>query len=134
MNDQADTAAVADDIDVQESPASSMTEALAAQGFAVVDGYPANHRLRAEALVADGKEEDPAGHVSRELIADTADRLKRETADAADGHPDLMKKTRPELVTLAAEVGAVHESDANKATIVRAIIEKSGTAAASQEG
>lgn len=43
---------------------------------------PANHRLRAEALVAAGKEKDPDGIIGEELIADTKERLAAEAADA----------------------------------------------------
>jgi hypothetical protein len=45
-------------------------------------GLPHNHRLRAEALVAKGKAEDPDGIISPELIADTKERLAREKAPA----------------------------------------------------
>lgn len=44
-------------------------------GVALYDEFPANHRLRAEALVAAGKDKDPAGLITPELIADTAKRL-----------------------------------------------------------
>ena len=44
---------------------------------------PANHRLRAEALVAAGRKTDPDGIIGKRLIADTADRLKAEAAAAA---------------------------------------------------
>lgn len=43
-------------------------------------GYPHNHRLRAEAFVADGIETDPDGLISDELIADTRARLEAEAA------------------------------------------------------
>jgi hypothetical protein len=46
-------------------------------------GLPANHRLRAEVLVAAGKAEDPDGIITEELIADTAARLNAEKAAAA---------------------------------------------------
>lgn len=38
---------------------------------------PINHRLRAERLALDGKDEDPGGIISPELIADASDRLDR---------------------------------------------------------
>lgn len=47
-------------------------------------GLPANHRLRAEALVARGARSDPDGIISKELIADTAKRLQAEKAEAAE--------------------------------------------------
>jgi hypothetical protein len=46
-------------------------------------GLPINHRLRAETLVEQGKDEDPAGEVSAELLANTKERLDRQAvADA----------------------------------------------------
>jgi hypothetical protein len=42
------------------------------------DGLPVNHRLRAERLADDGKDEDPGGVIAPELIADAADRLAAE--------------------------------------------------------
>jgi hypothetical protein len=45
---------------------------------------PANHRLRAEALVALGKKTDPDGMIGDELIADTSKRLKAETRASQD--------------------------------------------------
>ena len=45
-------------------------------GVAMEAGLPANHRLRAEALVANGKTEDPGGIISKALIADTKERIK----------------------------------------------------------
>lgn len=42
------------------------------------DGLPVNHRLRAEALVDAGKDEDPGGMISPELIENTRERLEGE--------------------------------------------------------
>lgn len=39
------------------------------------DGLPVNHRLRSERLALDGKETDPGGVVSDELIAESGKRL-----------------------------------------------------------
>ena len=58
--------------DEQQPP--KVTEA----GVAIYGEYPANHRLRAEALAADGKDEDPDGIVAPELIADAGKRMKAE--------------------------------------------------------
>lgn len=41
------------------------------------DDLPVNHRLRAERLALDGKDSDPGGVVSNDLIADAGERLDR---------------------------------------------------------
>lgn len=49
-------------------------------GIALEGDYPHNHRLRAEALAKEGKDEDPGGIISKEIIAATAERLALEEA------------------------------------------------------
>ena len=55
-------------------------------------GLPANHRLRAEALAAEGKRKDPDGLISDQLIADTAARLKGSAASNADDAANTQSK------------------------------------------
>lgn len=62
-------------------------------GVALDGDYPLNHRLRAEALAAEGKSEDPGGLVSPELIADAGERMER--AKAAEDDP--LNGTVPEV-------------------------------------
>lgn len=62
---------------------------------------PANHRLRAEALVALGKHEDPDGIITDELIADTKARLKAEAAALAPADIPLAKQTKKQLAATA---------------------------------
>jgi len=83
--------------------------------------YPANHRLRAEAMARAGVVKDEDGHISDELIASTKDRLAREDAENDASKPS-MGWTRERLVELAARTpGATHEGDANKRAILDAI-------------
>jgi len=108
----------------------AFTAELAAQGFAIDGGYPANHRLRAEALVADGKDADPDGIVTPELIASTGERVKAEAAEAetreraaadAEAAAPNLKWSEKRLRDEAARRGVTVESDANKAAILAAI-------------
>lgn len=105
----------------------SFTAELAAQGFAIVDGYPANNRLRAEALAKAGKAEDPSGQITPELIAATGERLAAEEADRDAAERDAarntptMKWTEDRLRKHAADLGLAVEGDANKAAILAAI-------------
>lgn len=61
----------------------------AADGIALAGAsqLPANHRLRAEALVAAGKRKDPDGLIPDELIADTAKRLAAEAGETEQAPP-----------------------------------------------
>lgn len=45
-------------------------------GIALDGDYPVNHRLRAERLAEEGKDSDPGGVISDELIAATKERLE----------------------------------------------------------
>lgn len=102
----------------------SATEALADQGFAVLDDLPANHRLRAETLARNGATADPANHISPEAIQDAKDRLAAEAEDAAARAAALvpsMSWTKPALLAEAERRTVVIESDANKAAILAAI-------------
>ena len=107
------------------------------EGFPLDEhGLPFNLRLRAEALVAAGKDGDPGERVTPELIAMTADRLEREKAAEEEARaareaarPSVnMSMSRDELVAVADDIQAknglsapLYESDANKATIIGAI-------------
>lgn len=104
------------------------TAALAERGFGIVDSLPANHRLRAEALVGAGKDEDPHGHVSRELIADTKDRLEREAAAAkeadeaaARASSQLGRMKVDDLRKIATDESIEIPADADKPAIVDTI-------------
>jgi len=104
------------------------------EGFALIvtenGTYPANHRLRAEAMARDGVTTDADGMISDELIASTKDRLAREDAEAKANTPS-MDWTRDRLVEFAARTpGAFHETDANKRAILDAI--NAATAAPSE--
>lgn len=112
--------------------------AMTPEGVALDGGYPANLRLRAEALVADGKAEDPLGHVTPEFIAATAERLEAEAKDAAErarqaeaGKPSL-SWTKADLAAEAVRLGVPVEGDANKAAILAAI--EGAASASSSEG
>ena len=48
---------------------------------------PHNHRLRAEVLAKRGSKVDPDGLITPELIADTADRLAKESAAEKPAKP-----------------------------------------------
>lgn len=121
----------------EPTPAEAAQAAYAAVGINTETGvafdgdYPANARLRAEALAADGKASDPTGIVSDELIAATADRVASEKAEAEANTPSL-KWTRDDLAAEAARLGVTHETDANKAAILAAIT--AAPAAPTQEG
>lgn len=60
-----------------------------ASGVALVNGYPLNRRLRAEALSAAGKTDDPDGLVTSGDIAAAGVRLKAETPSLAMPKADL---------------------------------------------
>lgn len=119
----------------EQAPAVALdpfTAELAGHGFAIADGYPANHRLRAEALAKAGKDADPAGHITSDLIAATKDRLEAEAADAKaaeaaenDAATAEARRLRSmkvdDLRQLAANEQVAVEGDANKSTIVDAI-------------
>jgi len=78
-----------------EEAASVETEAPRTDeaGVAMDGDYPANHRLRAEALAADNKVEDPDNIVSPELIADAADRVEAEEKARKDAETDAARNT-----------------------------------------
>lgn len=92
-------------------------------GVAMHGEYPLNSRLRAEALAGDGKGEDPDKLVTPELIADAADRLAREKAEAdkaAKAAPS-MKWTEKALRDEADRLGVAVTADNDKADILAAI-------------
>lgn len=62
-------------------------------GVALVGDYPANHRLRAEALATAKLDKDPDGLITDDLIADAAKRLDviKETSPLAGSVKDLGK-------------------------------------------
>lgn len=73
-------------------------------GVALDGDYPHNHRLRAEALAADGKTSDPDGLVSDELIADAGERVRRiEEAEAEARRLD--NRSKADLEEIAAREG-----------------------------
>jgi len=89
-------------------------------GVAMDGDYPANIRLRAEALARDGKTSDPDGLIGDELIADAARRVKHDDADAraaANATPSL-DWTKAKLIAHAEGLGLTIESDANKDAIL----------------
>jgi hypothetical protein len=112
---------------VSTSELDPMTADLAARGFGVVDNYPANHRLRAEALFADGQTVDPANHVTPEFIAETGERVTAERAEAERAEKAARVEapkigwTRDRLVAAANDVGIVVDVDMDKAAILAAI-------------
>lgn len=65
---------------VREDPEETAIPATDKNGVALdaPGGLPINHRLRAEALVAQGLSTDEAGIIADDLIADTAERLANE--------------------------------------------------------
>ena len=97
-------------------------------GIAMAGNYPLNHRLRAEALVADGKETDPDKMVDDATIADTKARLQAEQdeakakaeADAAASR-ELHAMKKDDLISTAEQEGVQHDPSAPKADIVQAI-------------
>lgn len=104
----------------QPEPLDSVTTALEAQGFPVLDRYPANHRLRAEALAQEGVEADPANHITPEAIADAKARLDAEAKDAAE-HTPSANWTKAQLVDHATSAGVDVDASATKADILNAI-------------
>lgn len=106
----------------------AFTSDLAARGFGIVDNFPANHRLRAEALVGAGLAEDPHGHVTPELIAGTKERLELEAKAAKDAEAAAAKATNQlgrmkveDLRDLAARETIEVPADADKPALVDAI-------------
>lgn len=87
-------------------------------GVAFYGKYPANHRLRAEALAKEGKAADPDDIVSAELIADAGQRLAQE---AKASPKPLASMTAANLRELAAAEGVPFETDDNKADLVTKI-------------
>jgi len=65
-------------------------------------GLPLNHRLRAERLADAGKDEDPGGLISPELIADAGDRL---AAERKARPPVAANMKVPELERIAKREG-----------------------------
>lgn len=59
----------------------------AKDGVAMNGRYPVNHRLRAEALAAADKAEDPDGIVSKEAISGAGKRLARKAKAEAKAAP-----------------------------------------------
>lgn len=97
------------------------TKILADAGFGVVEGWPANHRLRAEAILKEGLSSDPTGAVTDEFIASTKERLAAEAKDAAsnpvpEGPPVVKASMRKDaLADIArAEGVAIEEGDTNQ--------------------
>lgn len=112
-----------------EDDATQPPEVEEGTGVALIDGYPANHRLRAEALVADGQEVDPHGHVSPELIADTAARLAAEDKAAvtdpkrqAAAWRAELRELEPEQLTVAAVANAIDPAGLSKTALINAIV------------
>jgi len=124
MADAPDEQTAADDIVEATKP----PEVQEGTGIAMAGGYPVNHRLRAEALADAGKDKDPTGDVSPELIAETAKRLAAERKEAEAADDDAARAARElramklaDLRELAQAEGVQHEGDANKSAIVDAI-------------
>lgn len=88
--------------------------------------YPLNHRLRAEAMAAEGVTTDPDGLIGDDVIADAAKRLKADAKAAAIETPSL-SWSRDKLLAHVDELRAAGrqiapiETDANKAAILDAI-------------
>jgi hypothetical protein len=78
---------------------------------------PANHRLRAEALVALGKKSDQDGIIGDELIADTAERLAAEAAAAAPAKPLAEQNAKELRATAKAESIAIPPKSTNAAIV-----------------
>ena len=94
--------------------------AMDENGVAMDGEYPANIRLRAEALAREGVTTDPGGLVDDDTIGDAANRLAHEDADAraaAAAAPSLAW-TKAKLVAHAEEMGLTVETDANKEAIL----------------
>jgi len=105
-----------EDGDDVNSNAEILPPATNDQGFALLDAYPLNLRLRAEALVKDGKETDDAGLVSDDDIAATKVRLD---AEEAERHPAVNKRMkRAEVVGIAQAEGIEVADDDTVSTIV----------------
>ena len=71
-------------------------------GVAMDGDFPHNHRLRAEALAKAGKDSDPDGLVSDDLIADASARLERNAA-AMKAAEDEAKRRATELRRMTTE-------------------------------
>lgn len=104
-----------------------MTADLAERGFGIVDQYPANFRLRAEALFADGKTADPSNYVTPEFIAETGERVTFEKSEAeraekaAKAEAPKLGWSRDKLVDAATAAGITVTDDMDKAAILAAI-------------
>jgi len=121
MSEQTDEpATIAADLD-------PFTAELARQGFAIDGGYPVNHRLRAEALSKAGIAEDPAGHITADMIAATGERLAAEARDAAAAEAAEARETpsmnwnRDRLASHAASLNIEVAPEMTKAGILEAI-------------
>jgi len=104
-----------------------MTADLAERGFGVVDRWPANHRLRAEALFAAGEKADPSNYVTPEFIAETGARVTFEQSEAeraekaAKAEAPKLGWSRDKLVDAATAAGITVTDDMDKAAILAAI-------------
>lgn len=96
-----------------------------ATGIAMLNGYPVNLRLRAEALSKDGKAEDPDGLVAAELIEDAGDRLARERSSGPPAVSDAL--SREKLERIARAEGVDTSTASTKADVVRLIEERRAT-------
>jgi len=115
---------MADDTATDTAPPelSPAVQSLADAGFAIADGWPVNHRLRAEALAQAGEGEDPAGYLTAEQIAETAERLEAEAAEAREREEQAApseKWRRDDLVNAAAARGL--DTTGTKAELVKSI-------------
>lgn len=96
-----------------EKPIETAPPAMNAETGVAMDGdYPHNHRLRAEALSRAGKEADPDGLVSDDVIADAGKRMeaadkaaKQAEADAKRRATELRRMTTEQLEETAIEEG-----------------------------
>jgi hypothetical protein len=91
-------------------------------------GLPLNHRLRAEALVAAGLNEDPGSLLEPERIAETAERLQ---AEAGVVKP-LGEQTKAELTETARREGLPPPRASSGKTAMIAAIEAAREAKAAQ--
>lgn len=123
--DAAEIVAIDTDPDAPMKPP-HQTEAGVAMIATANGEYPANHRLRAEAMARAGVTHDEDGLIGDDLIASTKDRLEREDAEAdrvaareAAAHPTVKATMlKADLITIAeAENVFVGDGDTN-ATIV----------------
>lgn len=118
---------MADEKDEAQDTRPPVVDAATGVHMAGADGkYPLNHRLRAEAMAADGVTTDPDGLIGDDVIADAAKRLKAEPKAEAVETPSL-KWTRDKLVAHVEELRAAGrtigpiETDADKPTILALI-------------